>query len=479
MVYATEGSRWLPDLAKHVVKYTVDDPRESTAITVERLLSIDQKTFGVDSLNSPSYWGSSLESARRRPAVDPAELALMPLTELERYVLAEMDTTNRIAQAPIGAGRSAVQRPSGPLTSAARFANLLFARATGLGIGFHYPLLLSAPEFEFEPSLTYGFADHRMNWILRLSRYAGEKRSSVWSASAFETIRLTPRQGRFSAAGMIGDVLFGEPNADVYRVQGWNIGHEYRGDRARWSVTFSNEEHGVAPEATSFSLFKRSSVLRPPLPVSEGRWQELRGEVNSPSLCMSAVVAARRLTDPEGRYVQILLISSDSIGTITDRLAVPPVLVWRLTLAGSSWGTPSQSYASPETRIWQFAGPNVFHGMRPMEFSGDRMAALALEHNFRGLPFLVLGLGGLYRYGLEFLIHGGFVSIAQTNADRRIGGRNWRTTSGWYTEAGVSIAGLLKVFRLDVTRRFRNGRNTVVTFGTSINVPSLQEVIGR
>jgi hypothetical protein len=100
--------------------------------------------------------------------------------------------------------------------------------------------------------------------------------------------------------------------------------------------------------------------------------------------------------------------------------------------------------------------------MEVKEFAGTGYAAIALEQNFRSLPFLALGIPFLYERGIEFLVHGG-------------GARAWsrdgivpNPTDGWYAEAGFGIGRILDLFRTDFTWRVTApaGFNVTVMFSS-------------
>ncbi len=86
-------------------------------------------------------------------------------------------------------------------------------------------------------------------------------------------------------------------------------------------------------------------------------------------------------------------------------------------------------------------------------YEGERYAALFWEHNFRTVPFELLGIPALTNRGIGLILHGAH-------------GRTWisasRLASLTHTpryqdrvhhELGLSVNGLLSLFRLDLTWR--------------------------
>jgi hypothetical protein len=87
------------------------------------------------------------------------------------------------------------------------------------------------------------------------------------------------------------------------------------------------------------------------------------------------------------------------------------------------------------------------------EFGGTRYIAVNVEHNFRSLPFLALGLSFLTENNIELVVHAG---AAQSWND---GTLLINTTDGIYSEAGFGISRIFELFRLDFTWRLSSPNN--------------------
>jgi len=85
------------------------------------------------------------------------------------------------------------------------------------------------------------------------------------------------------------------------------------------------------------------------------------------------------------------------------------------------------------------------------------MLALNVEHNFRSIPFLALGIPFLYESSIELIIHGG--------AARIWGAPVALTAESWYGEAGVGINRIFEVLRADFTWRLSSPRSFAFTIG--------------
>jgi hypothetical protein len=115
---------------------------------------------------------------------------------------------------------------------------------------------------------------------------------------------------------------------------------------------------------------------------------------------------------------------------------------------GLSNGTlPLQRVFSLESASSGVGPFGVMRAMHVKEFAGTDYVTCNVEHNFRSLPFLALGIPFLYERSIEFIVHGGIA-------------RTWNrtglpipTVKSWYREAGFGINRLFDLLRVDFTWR--------------------------
>jgi hypothetical protein len=150
------------------------------------------------------------------------------------------------------------------------------------------------------------------------------------------------------------------------------------------------------------------------------------------------------------------------IGRPNQRLLFAPTLSLRLTAGGSSGVLPPQRVFSLESRYDGFGPFGLLRGGSVKEFAGHQFVIVALEHNFRNTPFLILNIPFLYKNGIELILHG---TAARTWSSSPLPFSH--TTDGWYTEAGFGISRVLGLFRLDYTYRFAHPRNAFISLGVA------------
>jgi len=84
------------------------------------------------------------------------------------------------------------------------------------------------------------------------------------------------------------------------------------------------------------------------------------------------------------------------------------------------------------------------------------MVALFWEHNFRTLPFEILGLRGLAERGFSVIVFGGHAKTWLPDQDIGSGAARLGT-EGIYHELGVSIVGFLGWLRVDLAKPLGGG----------------------
>jgi len=174
---------------------------------------------------------------------------------------------------------------------------------------------------------------------------------------------------------------------------------------------------------------------------------ELAAEYSSPSFIAS-----------DFNFSRYSIAASYFFPTFLQSYLLPPQM--NLMFAGgTSTGTlPVQREFVLDSQLGGLAPFGVLKTAYPRQFTGDRFVMISAEHNFRSVPFLMLGIPFLYKSGIEFLING-------TAAQSWLNGTSM--TNGWYYEAGIGIGKIFDFIRADVTYRLSNPKELFFTIGIS------------
>ncbi len=399
---------------------------------------------------------------------------VLPLTGDEEYAYATLDSTKTLERqfAPPGfdleAGDGQVSliggRGGDAVGTLLSGLDSWYNRVEGTHIGYRVDVDSIAGPVNLFARGGIGLSSDLWTWEVNLSSSLGRRRGIRFGFWYYDHIAESPDAGFYpTILNTITTLLAKDDYPDYYRSRGWRselgLG---RGTRPRLDLYFARERHRSLPIETNYSLFQRSQPSRLNPLAEEGELDRLgaRVRIGQPENEAAGVITARGIglwaergsgtvAGEDRTWTRVDGVVSYALNTVTGRFMFSPQLVLRLAGGWSEGGLPSQLRGSPETAMGIYGPLGTLRGARPRELAGDRYVVLTAEHNFRNLPFLLLGLRGLSEKGLEVLIHGGIA-------------RAWRDQPGAdlaipadrpYLEAGFGLGRVLEMVRIDLTRR--------------------------
>ena len=313
-------------------------------------------------------------------------------------------------------------------------------------------------------TLTY---DGRVSTTLRL----GERDRLTFAAGVRREVAPRVPSAAYGRTVNSVAVLVGEPDYfDYYRREGAtaSVSAYVRRLRARVTAFGLAEQHRAVRQTTGFDLLGRDLVqpINPPIP--EGDLRSLGAEVTVGSVGEGIGAA---LAGTRGLRVRVE-VGGEALGSDFDFVRTEAVLDWRtptflrrrlfpntldLRLAGGLSGgdLPLQRHFGIDGTVLGYAPHGVFRSLRNLPVEGDRYAAVAWEHDFRSVPFELLGLEALAVRNVGLSVHGahGRTWLDGYDPDRFA---LWvvRPSDGWVHELGVSLhGGFVLPVRLDLTYR--------------------------
>lgn len=151
--------------------------------------------------------------------------------------------------------------------------------------------------------------------------------------------------------------------------------------------------------------------------------------------------------------------------TFWRRRFLPNVLDVALTASRAFGPVPPQRWGIVDgTGLWSSFG--ALRTLRDTFYEGDAHIFLGWEHHFRSVPFEWIGLQGLARRGYGLILTGAHGRTWLSDESRALARHVPYTSTGWHHEAGVSVTGILKIIRFDISRRLDQA-GWSVGFGTA------------
>ena len=401
-------------------------------------------------------------SATRYDSTLWASPSLLPLTTEEQTAYKTLDSTKTLdVQFRPGGVAMTLGIASGSSISALNFADISFNRVEGVHLGASHSFDDLSRWFVPRGGFAYGFSDKKSKYSAGGTFYPAGSPVIGLRMDFYRLVSTFPENGYYGREFNSLTALFGKNDySDYYLAKGWSaVVSSSLGENLKADVGFIHELQSSLPVVTQYSFLYRGRDYRANPEVTEGRLRAVHADVNlgeEPTpldivtrngLDMSVEYSSPRFAGSQFDFVRYNADASLTFPTFGRRFLFPPTMRVHLA-AGTSTGTlPPQRVFSLESQSSNYAAFGVMRAMSEKEYGGTGYLALNVEHNFRNLPFLALGLSFLAERDIELIVHGGVA-------------RNWNdgdlplnTTQGLYSEAGFGISRIFDLFRCDFTWR--------------------------
>jgi hypothetical protein len=230
-----------------------------------------------------------------------------------------------------------------------------------------------------------------------------------------------------------------------------------------------NERHFPVRTNTEYSLFDRTVAQPPNPPVNEGwlRSVALTATLGGGGLLgitpinrvqVSLEQSFPDLAASDFDFTRLDVVADTRTETFFQRRLLPNTLDLRLD-AGTSLGTPPlQRFGVIEASPLPYTPFGALRTLDDRPYQGEHHVALFWEHNFRTVPFELIGWDAPVEQDIGVILHGGhgrtWIEDDTAQRLRQRGVPPLRITDGIHHELGLSINGLLyDSLRLDMTKR--------------------------
>jgi len=436
-----------------------------------RRLRVDTVSVKMDSLfiQSPMVVPLTSIEAKAYDDIDSTKTldkAFEPKGILARFVNANRDDSNERPRSGGTSRTNAAPRLRNSFSPDYRYTRVdgpyLGAMATtsygrryqlksGLGYSFTSERLDYQAGFRYRPTKTPRMSYYANYRSGTFKRYDSQVHSSIISSSYF---------------------ISGRPDYfDYYRGDQFELKAEYRIRRNRgvlgWSLV--NELQASLDKMTDYSLLKKDVIQRPNPSIEEGVMRSVifkytRGDelipfaiVGQNRLEASIELSDEALLASDFNFVRYRLNVDRRIPTFYKRRFLPNTLDVRLDMATSTGDLPLQRFGIVDATTGSYAAFGSLKTLHAHPYEGEHHLALHWEHNFRSIPFELMGLQWFARKGWGFLVYG---SHARTFInDDRLSQLKQRTdyiisySDAFHHEIGLSLNGIFSLGRINFTKR--------------------------
>jgi hypothetical protein len=436
--------------------YSINTPLPDSLFRKPRLV-VDSSASRLDS----TYWTT------RTP---------LPLDSLEQVAYRTLDSTQSLdVQFRPGGIAMTLGAGTGATDALLSHLDLSFNRVEGFHLGARAEIDSLTEQLSVSAGFAYGLSSRRGTYVLGAAFYPGTRRSFGFGAEVYRAVDHVPDRGYFTSLTNSLSALFAkEDNRDYFAAEG---GRAYvviqPSDQVRSRLSYTSEEEGALMARSNFSILYPSRSYRAnPLALS-GRLRALRLDISlgqepvpldfmlQNRFELAVEHSSPNITGGSFDFTRLDGVLSLNIPTFGQSYLLKPGFRIRASAGDATGSLPIQRMFSVETAAAGFAPFGVMRGARPKEFTGTAYAALNVEHNFRTLPLLALGIPFLYRSNVELIVFGGAARTWSRDDQGSF------TRSGTYTEAGFSISRILDLLRADFTWRLSAPRGLYFTLGAS------------
>ncbi len=252
---------------------------------------------------------------------------------------------------------------------------------------------------------------------------------------------------------------------DYYRREGitGTAGYQLGWRSATISGTFLHESHRSLTGNVSYDLFGNSEPQRLNPLIPEGDLQSVKVEFSFGQKSNHLQFGPQRylkssveITTPgsEFTFTRYYLNAGWRINTLLKRRLIPATLDFGFSVGLASDGgreLPPQRSFIVEGGIAAYHWGGALYTLRGLPYRGNGIVFGHWEHNFRTLPFEVLGMRSFVNNGLSIIAFGGHAFIRGAQ----------RANNDWirHNELGVSVSGILGIIRVNLA--YRLGENIV------------------
>ncbi|MFB6231699.1 MAG: DUF5686 family protein [Salinibacter sp.] len=247
-----------------------------------------------------------------------------------------------------------------------------------------------------------------------------------------------------------------------------SVRQAFSGPELDLELQVRNERHFSVAKTTDYNVLGRS-ITQPANPSVDEGW--LRSVALSATLGgggllgvtpLNRVQASVEHSDPglaasDFDFTRVEVVADARIETFFQRRLLPNTLDLRLD-AGASLGTlPLQRFGVIEASPLPYTPFGALRTLDDRPYQGEHHVAFFWEHNFRTVPFELIGWQAPVDQDIGIIVHGGHGRTwIEDDTEQRLARRGVavRTSDGLHHELGLSINGLLyDSLRLDVTKR--------------------------
>ena len=244
-----------------------------------------------------------------------------------------------------------------------------------------------------------------------------------------------------------------------------NIGFDWAKADLEITAGFNNEYHQSMTKTTDWNIIRKTYTQRENPQITTGFLRSVDVKIVYRSDKAPFGMVGSRYAEINIEYSSNNLLSSDfeytrydgiiewRIDTFLKRRILPNALDFKIIGGYNTGNLPLQRYGALDGNLYIFTPFGSFRTLNGRVYRGEKYAALMWEHNFRTVPFELIGLRYLAKKGIGIIIHGAHGQTWIDDERLKKQQSDYLYSGKPHHEIGLSINGLFNFFRLDITQR--------------------------
>lgn len=322
----------------------------------------------------------------------------------------------------------------------------------------------------------YNFGSTKWSFRGKATTRWGARKRTFASIAGFDGTDVRYRSRLYGRLRMSGRQLLGSADYfDYFRRRGGELtaGYVLRQRRAldlRFAVGIQIERHSSVERNTNWQLRGNTDLQRPNPTIDPGRLHSVSLTVdagdqdNPPAFLFGrrrmavAVEHSRPAFGSDFSFTQVRMTLDWRFRTLFRRRLLSNVLDVRVV--GSSFvGTlPRQRFDILDTLPVELATFGAFRTWVDRPYEGEESLGLFWEHNFRTVPFELIGWRWMVERNIGLIVHGAHGRTWFDDRTLAVLDYKPQYLDRFHHEIGVSINGLWDLFRVNLTRRLDTSR---------------------
>lgn len=254
---------------------------------------------------------------------------------------------------------------------------------------------------------------------------------------------------------------------DYYRSEGFRIFSEWDLPLdLSFKMGYNHQNHTSLPTTTAYDICGNAGNFQINPGIPEGRLQSIdfttgykidepyNFGVTSQKKIQLNIEHSSGALGSDYDFTRYTGLVSWSLPTFYQRRFLSNTLDFTIKGGTYSGDLPPQKWGVVDGTIGTTAPYGVMKTIRNRPYQGQQYLAINTEHNFRTIPFEIIGLQALTDRNISFIVFGGMAKTWLPNDNfLSQSGLQPRKTNGTHWEVGASLNGIMGLFRLDLATR--------------------------